>query len=217
MPLLLSFAMLRRTFLQALTCAPFASASSPAFALQRDYAAEIAAAAIAQTKSRVVYDPAYVVIPYPGGDVPADRGVCADVIIRALRKTGADLQLLVHEDMKANFPAYPKRWGLKKPDRNIDHRRVPNLEKFFTREGLRRALTTAPANFKAGDIVSWNLKGDAGFLPHIGIVTAKKARSKRPLIVHNVGAGPQLEDVLFEWKMTGHFRVAAKVEAWAAR
>ena len=118
--------------------------------------------------------------------------------------------------MKANFAAYPKRWGAKKPDRNIDHRRVPNLETFFRREGVRRALTDAPANFKAGDIVSWNLKGDAGSLPHIGIVTAKKARSGRPLLVHNIGAGPKLEDVLFEWKMTGHFRVAPRIAAWAA-
>jgi hypothetical protein len=189
----------------------------PAGAQPRDIGAEIARAAFEQTKSRVIYDPAYVVIPYPGGDVPADRGVCADVIIRALRKVGADLQLLVHEDMKANFAAYPKRWGLKKPDRNIDHRRVPNLEKFFTREGARRALTTKVSNFRPGDIVSWNLKGDAGSLPHIGIVAAKKTRAGRPLIVHNVGAGTRIEDVLFEWRMVGHFRVAPNIEEWAAQ
>jgi hypothetical protein len=204
----------RRHLLKTLAAAPFAGAA-PAVAQARDYAAEIAAAAIEQTKSRVVYDPAYVVIPYPGGDVPADRGVCADVIIRALRKVGADLQVLVHEDMKANFAAYPKRWGLRKPDRNIDHRRVPNLEKFFTRSGARRALTTASANFRTGDIVAWNLKGDDGSLPHIGIVTGKKARSSRPMLVHNIGAGPQLEDVLFEWKMTGHYRVIDKIAAWS--
>lgn len=206
----------RRLLLQSLIALPAAGALSPAFAQTRDIGAEIAAAALEQTKTRVVYDPAYVVLTYPGGDVPADRGVCADVIVRALRKLGPDLQVLVHEDMKANFAAYPKRWGLKKPDRNIDHRRVPNLETFFRREGLRRALTTAAANFRAGDIVSWNLRGDAGVLPHIGIVTAKKTRG-RPMIVHNIGAGVRHEDVLFEWKMTGHFRVAPKIEAWAGR
>ena len=204
----------RRSFLIALGAAPFASL--PAFAEARDWAAEIAVAAVAQTKTRVVYDPAYVVIPYPNGDVPADRGVCADVIVRALRAVGADLQRLVHEDMKANFSAYPRRWGLKKPDRNIDHRRVPNLETYFRRQGTRRQLTSVASNFRTGDIVSWNLKGDAGSLPHIGVVTARKARSGRPLLVHNIGAGPQLEDVLFEWKMTGHFRVASKIPQWAA-
>ncbi|NWG71024.1 MAG: DUF1287 domain-containing protein [Parvularculaceae bacterium] len=206
--------MRRRQVLQALAALPVIGAASPAPAQARNVGGEIAAAALAQTRTRVVYDPAYVVLAYPGGDVPADRGVCADVIIRALRKVGADLQVLVHEDMKANFAAYPKRWGLKKPDRNIDHRRVPNLETFFTREGLRRALTTAPANFRPGDVVSWNLKGDSGSLPHIGIVTARKARSGRPMVVHNIGAGVQHEDVLFQWKMTGHFRIAPKVEEW---
>jgi hypothetical protein len=201
--------MRRRLFLQSL----LAAAATPAFAQDPDAGAKIAAAAIEQTKSKVVYDPAYVVIPYPGGDVPADRGVCADVIVRALRKVGVDLQKEVHEDMKANFGAYPKRWGLKKPDRNIDHRRVPNLETWFTRKGVRRPLTERVANFQAGDVVSWNLKGDDGYLAHIGVVTAKKTRRGRPLIVHNIGAGPMLEDVLFEWKMVGHFRPAAVTSA----
>lgn len=188
----------------------FSLVAAPAFADEAT-ARKIALAAIEQTKSRVVYDPAYVVIAYPGGDVPADRGVCADVIVRALRAVGADLQKLLHEDMKANFSAYPKRWGLRKPDRNIDHRRVPNLETYFTRRGARLPITRRNADYKAGDIVSWNLKGDAGYLAHVGIVTAKKSRGGRPLVVHNIGAGPQLEDVLFEWKMTGHFRPADRL------
>lgn len=208
--------MRRRQFVQCLAALPVAGAFAPAAAQTRDFGAELAAAALEQTRARVVYDPAYVVIPYPGGDVPADRGVCADVIIRALRKLGADLQVLVHEDMKANFAAYPKRWGLKKPDRNIDHRRVPNLETFFRREGLRRVPTITPSNFRAGDVVSWNLRGDAGYLPHIGIVTARKSHG-RPMVVHNVGAGVKHEDVLFEWKMTGHFRVAPKIAEWDGR
>jgi uncharacterized protein YijF (DUF1287 family) len=170
-------------------------------------AAKIVDAALAQTRMRVVYDPAYRVIPYPGGDVPADRGVCTDVVIRALRPVGLDLQKLVHEDMKTNFSAYPKHWGLKRPDRNIDHRRVPNLETYFTRAGLRLKLSRT-SEFMPGDIVTWNLKGDAGYLPHIGVVTARRGRSGRLMVVHNIGAGPKHEDVLGEWKMTGHFRIA---------
>lgn len=172
--------------------------------------AAIAEAAIAQTRVTVGYDPAYAVIPYPNGDIPAERGVCSDVIIRALRSVGADLQRLVHEDMKANFRAYPKNWGLKRPDRNIDHRRVPNLETFFTRKGVRLAPARSFADYQPGDVVSWDLKGDKGYLPHIGVVTARRTRSGRPLIVHNIGAGARLEDVLTRWEMTGHFRPADK-------
>ena len=142
-------------------------------------------------------------LDYPGGDVAADRGVCADVVVRALRALDIDLQQLVHEDMKRAFAAYPDHWGLTRPDRNIDHRRVPNLEAYLSRAGAKLRPSDNPADYAPGDIVAWNLKGDAGWLPHIGIVTDRIAPSGRPLIVHNIGAGPKLEDVLFSWRMTG--------------
>jgi hypothetical protein len=167
---------------------------------------KIAVAAIEQTRRPGVYDPAYVRIGYPMGDVPADRGVCSDVIIRAFRSVGVDLQVKVHEDMRANFSAYPNHWGLKRPDPNIDHRRVPNLQTYFRRAGWR-VTASEGRSYLPGDIVAWNLKGDAGSLPHIGVVTDRIGRSGHPMIVHNIGAGPKLEDVLFEWKMTGHYRV----------
>lgn len=173
---------------------------------------QIADAAIAQTKAPVVYDPSYRVIPYPMGDVPADRGVCSDVIIRALRAVGVDLQRLVHEDMKANFAAYPKRWGLKRPDPNIDHRRAPNLETYLTRVGARLAVARDADGFEEGDIVTWNLRGEEGDLPHIGIVTGRRSAAGRPLVVHDIGAGPRLEDALYSWKLTGQFRVAPLIE-----
>lgn len=166
----------------------------------------IAEAALAQTRAAVVYDPAYVAIPYPGGDVPTERGVCADVVVRALRTVGFDLQALVHEDMKGAFGAYPKNWGLTRPDPNIDHRRVPNLETFFRRAGARLPASTDAADYIPGDIVAWNLRGDRGFLPHIGVVSAERGASGRPLIVHNIGAGPKAEDVLFDWPITGRYR-----------
>jgi hypothetical protein len=190
---------------QAIMLLASAAISAPA-AAEPGFGAAVAAAAIAQTRIRTTYDPAYVVLDYPGGDVPADRGVCTDVIIRAMRAGGVDLQKLVHEDMRANFSAYPKRWGLKRPDRNIDHRRVPNLETFFTRAGARLVLSTDAADYAAGDIITWNLKGAAGYLPHIGVVTGRRGRSGRPLVVHNIGPGPALEDRLFAWLMTARFR-----------
>lgn len=166
----------------------------------------IAVAAEGQAAQPGAYDPAYVAIDYPMGDVPADRGVCSDVVIRAFRTQGLDLQRLVHEDMTANFSAYPKRWGLSRPDRNIDHRRVPNLEVYFTRKGWRLPASRDSADYLPGDLVTWNLKGDAGYLPHIGVVTGRIGSSGRPLIAHNIGAGPKVEDVLFDWKITGRFR-----------
>mgnify|MGYP002784399316 FL=1 len=171
-----------------------------------DIGPRVAEAAVAQAARPGVYDPAYVVIGYPMGDVDAGRGVCSDVVIRALRTQGIDLQRLVHEDMTANFSAYPKRWGLHRPDRNIDHRRVPNLEVYFTRRGWRLPPSRNGADFLPGDLVTWNLKGDAGYLPHIGVVTARAGPSGRPLIAHNIGAGPKVEDVLFDWTITGRFR-----------
>ena len=155
-------------------------------------------------KQRVTYNGAYLKLDYPGGDVPANIGVCTDVLIRSYRAAyGFDFQKAVHEDMKANFSAYPKNWGLKRTDRNIDHRRVPNLETYLTRQGTSLGISREPSDFLPGDIVSWRL---AGRLPHIGIVSDRKAADGTPLIIHNVGAGPQEEDVLFLYKMNGHFR-----------
>jgi uncharacterized protein YijF (DUF1287 family) len=152
------------------------------------------------------YDNRYTLLKYPGGDVPISRGVCTDVIVRAYRSTGYDLQKLVHEDMKANWDAYPKKWGLKKPDTNIDHRRVPNLQTYFTRKGKKLSTSQQPQDYKPGDIVTWKL--DSG-LDHIGMVI-DKVEGNRPLVVHNIGAGAQTEDVLFTWKITGHYRLAFK-------
>jgi uncharacterized protein len=164
----------------------------------------LAASAIAQTKITTIYDPAYVRLDYPGGDVPAERGVCADVIVRAFRYAGVDLQKLLHEDMLAHFAAYPKRWGLRKPDRNIDHRRVPNLLTFFARQGKTLAITNDSDDYLAGDVVVWDLGGG---LVHTGIVSADKTLLLgHPLVVHNIGGGAQLEDVLFAWKIIGHVR-----------
>jgi uncharacterized protein YijF (DUF1287 family) len=171
-----------------------------------DFGARLSAAAIERTTQTVVYDPSYIVMPYPGGDAPKGRGVCSDEVIRALRAVGVDLQLLVHEDMKRNFSAYPALWGLSRPDANIDHRRVPNIEAFLSRAGASLPLTVNAADYRPGDIVAWNLRGDAGFLPHIAIVTDRVGTSGWPMVVHNIGAGPKLEDVLFQWPMTGHYR-----------
>jgi len=168
----------------------------------------LSAAAIARTSIKVVYDPSYQRIGYPMGDVASDRGVCADEIVRALRAVGVDLQVLVHEDMKGAFAAYPQLWGSLAPDSNIDHRRVPNLETYFTRQGYRLAPSLDPTSYRPGDIVAWNLRGDAGFLPHVGIVTETIGASGWPMVVHNIGAGPKLEDVLFSWPMTGRYRIA---------
>jgi len=159
-------------------------------------------------KQSVRYNGAYMRLDYPGGDVPKNMGVCTDVIIRSYRAAyGFDFQKAVHEDMKANFSSYPKNWGLKRTDRNIDHRRVPNLETYLKRQGAELALSDRAQDFNAGDIVSWRI---AGRLPHIDIVSDRKARDGTPLIIHNVGAGPQEENVLFAYKMTGHFRFIPK-------
>ena len=161
-------------------------------------------AAISLTKNRVVYDPSYFSIPYPNGDIPSDKGVCSDVVIRSFRKLGIDLQKLIHEDMKDHFFKYPKIWGLKKTDPNIDHRRVPNLMAFFTRKGLVKKISTNGSDYKPGDIVCWDLSRG---LSHIGIVINKKSKDKkRFLIVHNIGKGQVIEDCLFDFKIIGHFR-----------
>lgn len=161
-------------------------------------------AAREQTTTRVTYDGAYTRIAYPMGDVPADRGVCTDVVIRAYRAIGLDLQVLVHEDMRAHFGAYPSHWGLRRPDRNIDHRRVPNLQKFLQRAGASLPPTTARTAFRPGDLVTWMLPGN---LPHIGIVSDRRTPDgARPLVIHNIGAGPVEDDSLRAYPITGHFR-----------
>ncbi len=165
-------------------------------------------AALAQTATAVTYNGTYFKIAYPMGDVPAEFGVCTDVIIRAYRKLGIDLQQLVHEDMRSNFSLYPARrnWNQTKTDTNIDHRRVPNLQTFFTRHGKKLAISLKPLDYQAGDLVTWMLPGN---LPHIGIVTDQHSSDGlRPLIVHNIGAGPELEDMLFDYTITGHYRYA---------
>ena len=173
-----------------------------------DFTTKLSLAAIQITYDRVVYDPAYISIPYPGGDVPKDRGVCTDVIIRAYRKVGIDLQKEVHEDMKKNFAHYPKIWGSKKTDTNIDHRRVPNLMTFFARKGTVKPITNNPQDYTTGDIITWVLPNG---LNHIGIVIHKKSNDgKRNLIVHNIGRGQEIEDCLFSWKITGHYSYCFK-------
>ena len=170
----------------------------------KSFAEKLSNAALSIIDPDVVYTPSYVAINYPNGDVPAKTGVCTDVIIRAYRKLGIDLQKEVHEDMKANFVLYPKTWGLKSTDKNIDHRRVPNLEVFFGRKGEKLKVTQNASEYETGDLVTWMINGK---MHHIGIVTHKKsADGKRNLIVHNVGGGQVLEDCLFSWEIVGHFR-----------
>jgi uncharacterized protein len=167
---------------------------------------QLVAAAVERTQHFVRYDPAYVRIPYPGGDVPADTGVCTDEIIRVYRAVGVDLQKEVHEDMEANFSAYPNhvRWMLSHTDTNIDHRRVPNLVVFFSRKGEKLPTTTNPSDYMPGEIVTWDLGGN---VPHIGMVVDKRAAANgRYMVVHNIGQGPKMEDALFNWKITGHYR-----------
>lgn len=167
-------------------------------------AAALIASARARTLAPETYDGAYRVLAYPNGDVPADRGVCTDVIIRAYRALGLDLQVLVHEDMRAHFRAYPQSWGLRGPDRNIDHRRVPNLQAFFERRGAALAVSRDAADYAAGDLVTWMLPGN---LPHIGIVSDRRtADGARPLILHNIGRGSSEDDNLFAYPITGHYR-----------
>lgn len=171
---------------------------------QTNFYQRLADSAFVLTKQKVTYDPAYRVIEFPNGDVASDKGVCTDVVIRAYRKMGIDLQKEVHEDMKLNFNKYPKNWGLKSTDRNIDHRRVPNLMTFFARHGVEKKITNNPEDYKPGNIVCWDLgKG----ITHIGIVSNKKSSDKkRYLIVHNIGEGQVLEDCLFEFKIIGHYQ-----------
>ena len=164
-------------------------------------------AAIERTSHAVTYDAAYVKLDYPGGDVPEGTGVCTDVVIRSYRALGIDLQERVHEDMKAEFDEYPNNWGLTKPDANIDHRRVPNLQKFFTRHGETRPRSTDAADYAPGDIVTWNVGRNKRHVAHIGVVSnVLNDEQTRYKVVHNIGKGPMLQDVLFDWPTTGHYR-----------
>lgn len=166
---------------------------------------KLLAAAKAQTVVTKFYDPTYTKLAYPNGDVPIEKGVCTDVVIRAFRKVGIDLQKAVHEDMAANFNAYPKKWGLKTTDTNIDHRRVPNLQTYFQRKGKALAISHLSADYQPGDIVTWDLDGKG--LAHIGLISdIRSAGTERFLIIHNIGNGARAEDRLFEWKITGHYR-----------
>ncbi len=170
------------------------------------FAEKLSNAAIQIIDKEVVYTPDYVKLKYPNGDVPAKTGVCTDVIIRAYRKLNIDLQKEVHEDMLANFTKYPnlKKWGLKTTDKNIDHRRVPNLEVFFGRKGKTLSITQNANNYKTGEIVTWMIHDK---LPHIGIITHLKSEDgKRNLIVHNIGGGQVLDDCLFSYTIVGHFQ-----------
>lgn len=165
---------------------------------------KLAEAAEERSKSKVKYDGRYLQIEYPNGDVPAEMGVCSDEVVRSYRKLGIDLQKEVHEDMSKAFNKYPKIWKLPKPDSNIDHRRVPNLMVFFSRHGEKLSIDKDPTIYLPGDIVAWDLTG--GFL-HIGLVVNKySADGRRPLILHNIGAGPQIEDALYVGEIIGHFR-----------
>jgi uncharacterized protein YijF (DUF1287 family) len=192
-----------------IACAP-ASAQHKTITVSAE-AQPLVTAARDRLKSIVIYDGRYMRLDYPGGDVPATMGVCTDVVIRSLRNAyGFDLQKAVHEDMKAGFDAYPTIWGLSRPDRNIDHRRVPNLETYFKRQGFAQAITRVAADYQPGDIVSWRLDGNSGRggLPHIGIVSDRLGVTGTPLIIHNIGGGVEESDMLFDHQITGHYRVS---------
>lgn len=171
---------------------------------QTSFFKQLADSTVTLTQQKVIYNPAYFRISYPNGDIPARFGVCTDVVIRAYRKMGIDLQKLVHEDMQQNFNKYPKIWGLKSTDKNIDHRRVPNLMTFFKRNNASLNISRNSNDYQPGDIVCWNL---GGATTHIGLVVQQKSIDrKRHLIVHNIGAGQIMEDVLFSYKIIGHYR-----------
>lgn len=171
------------------------------------FARKLVQAARARTLRKETYDGSYRRLAYPMGDVPDHLGVCTDLVIRAYRAQGIDLQVLVHQDMSRRFSSYPKAWGLEAPDPNIDHRRVPNLAVYFTRHGKALPASLDPAHYRAGDLVTWRLPGN---LPHIGIVSDQAVPGQqRPKIIHNIGAGPVEDDILFSHPITGHYRYPA--------
>ena len=192
-------------------CRSALQAARPSLTAYDQFFRLLVAAAVERTHHVVRYDPAYVQIPYPGGDVPSSRGVCTDELIRAYRSVGVDLQKEVHEDMRAHRSAYPHNWATSPrngdgTDPNIDHRRVPNLMVFFSRKGQALPVSLQAADYHPGEVVAWNLGGG---ITHIGLVVDQKSKDgERYLIVHNIGAGPQMEDVLFNWKIIGHYRYA---------
>ncbi len=178
------------------------AAQTSAIRSGEDFSTRLVAAAVERTRHSVRYVSDYVGIPYPGGDVPADTGVCTDEVIRIYRSVGIDLQKEVHQDMVHNFGTYPHRWQ-QRPDTNIDHRRVPNLMVFFARKGTALPISLSPLDYSPGDIVAWDLGGG---VTHIGVVVDKKGPSSHYMIVHNIGYGPKMEDELFSWKIIGHYR-----------
>lgn len=194
----------RRAFLAALPALGLAGCARASVAVEGK-AALLLKGAHSQISKTLAYDPAYTQIPYPNGDVPLEKGVCTDVVIRAYRTIGIDLQQRVHEDMAANFRLYPKAWGLKRPDSNIDHRRVPNLQVFLTRFGRSLPVSQNPEDYRPGDLIT-NLPGGR---PHIAIVSEVHSRlSGRLMVVQNIGLGTQLNDDLLSYPMTGHYRYA---------
>lgn len=193
---------MRSILLSLLLALPAAAQDAPA----------LISAARAQVGVTTIYDPSYQTLTFPGGDVDLAHGVCTDVIIRALRTAwGVDLQLAVNRDMKAHFSAYPQQWGLTSTDRNIDHRRVPNLQTLFTRIGAALPISTDPADYRPGDVVTWLLPGN---LPHIGLISDSRSDDgTRPQVLHNIGAGAQEEDRLFDFPVTGHYRLNSEAVA----
>lgn len=168
------------------------------------FAARLTAAALGRTRETITYDPSYYKIPYPNGDVDAGKGVCSDVVIRSYRVLGIDLQELIHEDMKSNFRAYPQLWGLRAPDSNIDHRRVPNLQRFFMRHGQQLENSRILTDYESGDIVAWRLANGA---THIGIVVPGPGEYRNEKwVVHNIGSGPVWDNCLFAYQIIGHYR-----------
>ena len=185
------------------------AASAPALP-----APALVAAARRQIGVTVRYDPAYVRMGYPGGDVAADRGVCTDVVIRAFRTQGLDLQRSVHEDMRTHFESYPKQWGLRAPDANIDHRRVPNLQRWFERQRWNLEISDRNEAYQPGDLVTWDLGGN---VPHIGIVSERRSIFGPPLIIHNIGRGTREDNILFDYRITGHYRPQGLQRAASSR
>lgn len=179
-------------------------ASASAHANSSSFAADLVKAARQRTTHHEIYDGSYRTIAYPLGDVPSDRGVCTDLVIRAYRRLKVDLQVRIHEDMARHFAAYPTTWRLNQPDRNIDHRRVPNMQAFFGRAGAALPVSQVRKDYVAGDLVSWMLPGN---LPHIGVVSDRLVKgTDRPQVIHNIGRGPVEDDILFAYRITGHFR-----------
>lgn len=188
----------------AMVSAAMGEPPRPGRLLEARFAQTLIQAAVAQTATPVTYDGSYRRIPYPGGDVPASIGVCTDLIVRAYRAVGVDLQARVHEDMNAAFDSYPQLWGLSRADSNIDHRRVPNLQTYFRRRESQLSISHEAGDYLPGDLVTWTLPGN---LPHIGLVTNQRSQDgQRLLIAHNIGRGPEIEDMLFRYPISGHYR-----------